>query len=56
MTLTTLITLNAVLAVLAVFAIVRLLAFGIGSDRQARQELRATLLSLPREERQKIAA
>jgi hypothetical protein len=56
MTLITLITLNAVLAALVVYGIVRLLAFGIGSDRQARQELHATLLALPVDERQKIAA
>jgi hypothetical protein len=58
MTLTTLIALNAVLAALVVYGIVRLLAVGIRSDRQARTDLHATLLTLtlPQEERQKIAA
>jgi hypothetical protein len=56
MTLTSLIATNAVLAALVVFAIVRLLHHGIRSDHHAHRELEATLLSLPRHERQKIAA
>ncbi len=56
MTLTTLIAVNAVLAALIVFAIVRLLHHGIHSDRHAHQELQATLMTLPKHERQKIAA
>ncbi|HEX3807624.1 MAG TPA: hypothetical protein VHV52_12690 [Gaiellaceae bacterium] len=56
MTLTTLIIVNTVLAGLLIYGIVRLLHHGIHLDRHARHEHLAKVATLPRHEREKIAA
>jgi len=56
MTLTTLIIVNAVLGAALVYALVHLLAQGVQADRGLRHTRALRLASLPREEREQIAA
>ena len=56
MTLTTLVLVNATLATLLVWGLVKLLAHGIDSDRRHRTARAAELRTLPREQRDRIAA
>lgn len=56
MTLTTILIANTVLDGLVTFGVVRLLHHGIRLDRRARHEYVTQVATLPRHEREKIAA